>query len=50
MKFGEEWAGWTSKMGRGVYSCAVVVCGEVFKWVGRHLAKTLCLRFGWGTG
>ena len=34
--------GWTSKLGRGV------VCGEVFAWAGRILARIVSLLLGWG--
>ena len=34
--------GWTSKLGRGV------VCGEVFAWARRILARIVNLLLGWG--
>ena len=44
-KFVEEW-------GDGLLSWArvfmVVVCGEVFVWVGKILVNILGLRLGWG--
>ena len=39
---GGGWWGWTSKLGRGV------VCGEVFAWAGRILARIVSLLLGWG--
>ena len=45
-KNGKEWGGggwgWTSKLGRGV------VCGEVFAWARRILARIVNLLLGWG--
>ena len=45
LKFGEEWAGWTSKLGRGVHGCGF---GEVSGWVGKFLTKMSNIRLGWG--
>jgi len=44
-KYGEDWGGWTSKLGREFMG---VVCGEVFIWDGRILAKIVSLLLGWG--
>ena len=41
LKFGEEWGGWSSKLGRGVHG---VVYEEVSEKVGRCLANTSSLR------
>ena len=46
LKFGEEWGGWTSKLGRGVFM--VVVCGEVSGWTGKFLTKMSIISLGWG--
>ena len=40
--WGRIGGGWTSKLGRGV------VCGEVFAWAGRILARIVSLLLGWG--
>ena len=43
-KYEEEWGGWTSKLGREFMG---VVCGEVFAWDGRILAKIVNLLLDW---
>ena len=46
-KFGEELGGGVRPPSwEGVFMG--VVCREVFGWVGKFLAKTSSLRFGWG--
>ena len=42
LKFGEEWGGWTSKLGM------VVVCGEVSGRAGIVSTKMSSIRLGWG--
>ena len=44
-KFGEEWEGWTSKLGRSVHGCGL---WRGIPMVGRILAKILIFLLGWG--
>ena len=41
LKFGEEWGGWSSKLGRGVHGCWVWFMEKYPEKVGRFFSKNI---------
>ena len=48
LKFGEEWGGWSSKLGRGVHGCWVWFMEKYPERLEGFLAKIFGLRYRWG--